>query len=107
MTDDPGTRKREMSDTMTIKPTRLVCCDEGDGEWTIEATDEAGTCAMTSDGRYVACWLDHGACDDPEEFKPLTLAEAVAVARAELADAVPADLPVYIHRDGVMEAVEV
>jgi hypothetical protein len=92
---------------LTIQPTRLVCYDEGDGEWTIEAADDAGTCAMTSDGRYVACWLDHEACDDPEEFQPLTLAEAVAVARKELADEIPAGLPVYVAGDDGMQIAEV
>jgi hypothetical protein len=91
-----------------IKATRIVAYDEGNGEWTIEATDDAGTCAMTSDGRYVACWLDAEGCVNPDDFKPLALAEAVAVARQEFADAgCPNDLAVYLARDGVMEAVEV
>ena len=91
-----------------IQPTRIVAYDEGDGEWTIEAADDAGTCAMTSDGRYVACWLDHEGCDNPDEFRPLTLAEAVAVARQEFAEeGYPANLPVYLARDGVMEEIKV
>jgi hypothetical protein len=97
-----------MTETNVIQPTRIVVYDEGYGEWTIEATDDNGTCAMTSDGRYVACWLDHEAHDNPDEFTPLTLADAVAMARQEFAEGgYPADLPVYLARDGVMEEIKV
>lgn len=94
-----------MSTMMT--PTRIVAYDEGDGEWTIEAADDAGTCLRDASGDYVACWFDREQHDHPDEFRPLTLAEAVAVARAAFADiGLPADLPVYVHRGDSMEAVE-
>lgn len=79
-----------MTETNMIQPTRIVAYDEGEGEWTIEAADDNGTCVKDADGHDLACWFNHEADD---EFVPMSLEEAVAAAEEDFG---LSGLPVYV-----------
>ena len=77
------------------RPTRIVAFDEDDGEWTVEATDDAGV--QVSD---FALWINH-----ENGYPPMTLAEALNEARVEFGGEVPHGLPVYVMRNGELSAL--
>ena len=59
------------------KPARIVCYDEGGGEWTIDAEDESCQCLRDERGNYPASvWHN-----EENGFSPITKTQAVAIAK--------------------------
>jgi hypothetical protein len=81
-------------------PARIVCYDEGDGEWTIDAEDAEGRCIRDSHGHYPASvWHDEEGVDS---FSPWTREHAVAAAVGLAVEIGNPVLPVYVCCDGEM-----
>lgn len=74
-------------------PARIVCYDEGGGEWTIESQDADGQAIRDSRGHYLSVWHDEEAID---EFLRMSRDGAVAEAIALASDIGLPALPVYM-----------
>lgn len=85
------------------QPARIVCYDEGDGEWTIDAEDESCRCLRDERGNYPASvWHN-----EENGFSPITKTQAVAIATKLRRSLRREDLPIYVDSPGNgCEAVE-
>lgn len=85
-------------------PARIVCYDEGDGEWTIEVQDADGAAIRDERGNYWSVWHDEEAIDG---FLPWTRDEAVAAAVGLAGEIGLPTLPVYeVAEDDTLTLVQ-
>lgn len=83
-------------------PARIVCYDEGNGEWTIEAQDADGAAIRDAGGCYLSLWHDDEALG---EFSPMDRDGAIAEAVGLAAEMGLPMLPVYFFDDGGLALV--
>lgn len=80
-------------------PARIVCYDEGSGEWTIDAEDEWCRCLRDKHGNYPASIWNNAENDCDEMTENQAIAAAVEM-RSELS---LVGIPVYVVRCGNCE----
>ena len=84
-------------------PARIVCHDEGCGEWSIDAEDACGRVIRDERGNFPASiWHNE---EGDEDFQPMTGGEAVAAAITLASKIGHPSLPVYVCKDGTVTLV--
>lgn len=78
------------------EPARIVCYDEGDGEWTIDAEDESCRCLRDKQGNYPASVWNN----EENECEPIDEKQAVAKASEMRRVLSFGNIPIYVARPG-------
>lgn len=82
-------------------PAQIVCYDDSDGDWTIDAEDVGGMCLRDSRGNYPASvWID-----EENGGSPMTERQAIAAARVLRRQMGLPSLPILVWRDGASTPV--
>lgn len=81
---------------LTASPQKIVCYDDGDGEWTIDVEGIGGQCLRDAWGNYPASvWID-----SENNRAPMDERQAIGAARGLRRQMEMPSLPILIWRDG-------
>ena len=77
------------------KPARIVCYDDGCGDWTIDVEDTDGLCLRDADGNYPSSiWVD---AENGDSF--MDERQAIEAARGLRQQLAMPSLPIFVWRD--------
>jgi hypothetical protein len=93
-----ATEEDEASTTQPSSANRIVCYDEGEGEWTIELQDASGDPVRDEHGNYFAIWHN-----EENDCEPITRAQAVALAVGLRNEIGMPHLRVYVMHESLVD----